>query len=292
MDVETRAGAPRTDLFPPPESARGPGLWASTVRQDYRELVRFWPVVHNMVVQELRVKYQRSMLGFLWTLLNPILMMTTLTLVFSQLLGKSAKETPQSYAIYLFAGMVPWGFLGASLTDSAFCIIMNESLIRKIYVPKLVFPISRVLINLSTFLLSMSALFILLGPLGVRFSVSLAALPLVIALLFAFTLGLGMVVATANTFYRDFGHLVSVFLQAWYFATPIIYPMSQMPEDLRWRFWLNPAFPFIRMFQLIIREGQFPPLSMVLVAAAYATASLGIGYVAFKSHENKLVFRL
>src|SRR5262249_15115926 len=162
--------------------------------------------------QELRVRYQRSMLGFLWTLLNPILMMATLTLVFSQLFGM----TREHYALYLFAGMVPWGFLNGALNDCAFCIISNEGLIRKIYLPKLVFPLSRVLINLTTFVLSMAALFILLEPLGARLSLPMLLLPVVIVLMAAFVLGLGLIVATTNTFFRDCGHLVAVILQAWY----------------------------------------------------------------------------
>ena len=286
MDVNTTEALPPTDLFPPPRSLRGPSHWLSVVRQDRAELVRFWPVIQNMVVQELRVRYQRSVLGFLWTLLHPILMMTTLTLVFSQLFHT------ENYAVYLFAGMVPWGFLSGSVNDCAFCIISNEGLIRKIYLPKLVFPLAKVLINLSTFLLSLVALFVLLKPLGARFTWPLLLLPVVTALFFAFSLGLGLVVATANTFFRDCGHLVSVILQAWYFATPIIYETKLIPPDARWRFWLNPVYPFVRMFQTIIRDGAWPESSTLLLAAGFAAASLGVGYAAFKSQENKLVFRL
>ena len=119
--------------------------------------------------------------------------------------------------------MVPWGFLSGSLNDCAYCIIFNEGLIRKIYLPKLVFPLARVLINLTTFVLSMAALFLLLEPLGARFSLPMLLLPVVIVLFTAFVLGLGLIVATTNTFFRDCGHLVAVILQAWYFATPIIY---------------------------------------------------------------------
>lgn len=288
MDVRTSAPVPHTEFFPPPHRARGPSRWLAVVRQDRAELVRFFPVIQNMVIQELRVRYQRSVLGFFWTLLHPILMMSILAMVFSQLFKTAVKD----YAIFLFAGMVPWNFLAASLNDCAFCIIQNEGLIRKIYLPKLVFPLAKVLTNLTTFLLSLGALFIMLKPLGAPISWSLLFLPVAIALFALFALGLGMIVAVANTFFRDCGHLVSVFLQAWYFATPIVYEMSMMPEEVRWRFSLNPAFPFIRMFQVILRDGQFPQLTTVLVAAGIAAASLGIGYAAFKSHEDKLVFRL
>src|SRR5947209_6085310 len=288
MDVQTTPTVPHTEYFPPPRSSRGPSRWLAALVEEYRLLIRFWPVVQNMVVQELRVRYQRSMLGFLWTLLNPILMMATLTLVFSHLFGM----TREDYALYLFAGMVPWGFVSGALNDCAFCIIMNEGLIRKIYLPKLIFPLSRVLINLTTFVLSMGALFLLLEPLGARFSLPMLLLPAVIALLFAFVLGLGLIVATTNTFFRDCGHLVTVVLQAWYFATPILYEKSSFPADAQWRFWLNPAYPFIQMFQDIVKDGAWPHLHTFFVATAIAAVSLGVGYAAFKFHEDKLVFRL
>lgn len=288
MDVLTSPTLATAESFPPPREPWWPVRWVAIVKQDRDELVRFWPVVQNMVIQELRVRYQRSALGFLWTLLHPILMMTTLTLVFSQLFKTAAKD----YAIYLFAGMVPWGFLASSVNDCAFCIILNEGLIRKIYLPKLVFPLSKVLTGLTTFLLSLSALFVLFKPLGAPVSWSLVFLPVAIALFATFALGLGLVVAVANTFFRDCGHLVSVFLQAWYFATPIIYETTLMPTPGRWRFWLNPAYPYVRMFQEILRDGRFPQWTTVMAAAGFAAVSLGIGYAAFKRHEDKLVFRL
>src|SRR6516164_6392975 len=100
MEVQTTPTVPHADYFPPPYSPRGPSQWLAMLAEERRELIRFWPVVQNMVVQELRVRYQRSMLGFLWTLLNPILMMATLTLVFSHLFKQ------EKYAVYLLAGMV------------------------------------------------------------------------------------------------------------------------------------------------------------------------------------------
>lgn len=286
MDVRTSPSIPHTEFFPPPRAPRGPNLWLTRIADDREQLTRFWPVIKNMVVQDLRVRYQRSVLGFFWTLLHPIMMMTTLYFVFSTVWPSPIPN----YIVYLFAGMVPWNFLSSSLNDSAFSIISNEGLIRKIYLPKLIFPLTRVLINFTTLLLSMSVLFVLLKPMGARFTAPLVLLPFVVTMFAAFTLGLGLVVATTNTFFRDCGHLVSVFLQAWYFATPIFYQLG--PKTTLWRFWINPAFPFIRLFQVILYEGNWPSWYLFLAAAGISTASLGIGYVTFKSHENKLIFRL
>jgi ABC-type polysaccharide/polyol phosphate export permease len=182
--------------------------------------------------------------------------------------------------------------LQGTLNECAFCIIQNESLIRKIYLPKLIFPTTRLLINLTTFALSLVAMFLLLIPLGTRLAPPMLALPVAVVLFACFALGLGLIVATLNTFYRDCGHLVSVFLQAWYFATPILYKLDDLPAVSQRRFWLNPAFPFIRLFQEIISGRRWPDPSTFLLAAGLAAVSLGVGYVTFKSHEDKLVFRL
>lgn len=285
------APTPHAEFFPPPRSNRSPAHWLGMIQHDVNELTKFWPVVQNLVTQDLRVRYHRSVLGFFWTLLNPILMMTTLALVFSQLMG-SVEEGPSRYAIYLFAGMVPWTFLSGCLNECSYCIIMNEGLIRKIYLPKLVFPLTRILTNLTTFVLSMGALFLLLVPLGAKFSPALLALIPAVALLSIFALGLGLILATLNTFFRDAGHLVGVILQAWYFATPIIYRAQFLSPAGQRRIWLNPAYAFIRMFQIVIDEGRWPDPTTIAIAAGIAAVSLGVGYVAFKCHEDKLVFRL
>jgi homopolymeric O-antigen transport system permease protein len=291
MDVRTREGVkvPHGEFFPPPPSPRGPSVWLTRIAADRRELVKFWPVVHNMVVQELKVRYQRSFLGFIWTILNPLLMLATLGFVFSHLI-----KGVENYTLFLFAGMVPWNFLSASLNDSAVSIIMNEGLIRKIYVPKLIFPLARVLIALVTLVFSLSAMFLMLWPLGARPSWSMLSLPLALGLFAIFTLGLSLIVATANTFYRDCGHLISVFLQAWYFLTPILYPFDSesFPDHSRWMLRLNPAFYFIELFHDILSSGQWPRSGLIAMAAVIAAATLGVGYAVFKSQEDKMVFRL
>jgi ABC-type polysaccharide/polyol phosphate export permease len=287
MDVSTSAKVPHAEFFPQPPSPRGPSLWLTRLREDRRELVHFWPVIKNMVVGELRVRYQRSILGFVWTLLNPLLMMVILSWVFSSL----NKDTP-NYPLFLFAGMVPWSFLSICLNECATCVIVNEALIRKIYLPKLVFPLARVSIALVTFVLSLAALFLLLWPLGARLSAAMVLLPVVIVLLAMFSLGLGLIVATANTFYRDCGHLIAVVLQAWYFATPILFPIEKWPEPMQWRLCFNPAYCFIELFHEVLYAGNWPRIGLVAAAALIATASLGIGYAIFKSHEDKMVFRL
>ncbi len=285
----SRRSVPHTAYFPDKSGGLLPTRWCAAIVDDLRELRRCSPVIQNLVSQELRVRYQRSFLGFFWTLLNPILMMATMTVVFAQLLGRGSDW--RGYAIFLFAGQVPWGLLASSLSDCAFCIIGNEGLIRKIYVPKLVFPVSRVLFSVVNFALSMVAMFVLLIPLGARPSWPLLFLPISVLLFSTFILGLGVLIAVLNTFYRDLGHLVGVGLQAWYFLTPILYEASRFKTH-PWFLTLNPAYLYIRQFQIIIRDGLWPDLGIVAASAVVAVVSLGIGYAAYKSLEHKLVFRL
>ncbi len=293
-EFTTHANGPAVaDVFPPPRAPKAPSVWRERLRDDRHHLPRYWPVVQNMVVQELRVRYHRSILGFFWTLINPILMMLTMTAVFAQFFARGS--SPLDYAVYLFAGMLPWNFLSGTVSECAFCIIQNEGLIRKIFLPKLIFPLTRSLINLTTLVLSMGSLFVLLMPLGARFHASFLLLPVAIVLFAAFSFGLGLIVATMNTFYRDCGHIIGVVLQAWYFVTPIMWKLETggpVSGRLRLLFALNPAYPFIRIFQAIIHDGVCPDLSLFLVATAVATATLGVGYAAFKSFEDKFVFRL
>lgn len=256
--------------------------------RDVAAVLRFRHVVQQFVTQELRVRYQRSALGFLWTLLNPILIMTTQALVFSMIF----EIRTANYAVHLFAGMIPWSFLSLSVNEAAASLMQNEGLIRKIHVPKLIFPLVRVLVNLATCGLSLAALFLMLIPLGAPVSTALLALPAALALFAVFTLGLALAVAVLNTYYRDVGHMVGVLLQVWYYATPILYPVSLFPENIRARFDLNPAWPFVQLFQNILSAGVWPPADIWLRAAVVAAITLGIGYALYKRFEPRLVYRL
>jgi ABC-type polysaccharide/polyol phosphate export permease len=287
MTTRTTAPPPHAEYFPAAGVQILPLRWLASLEREFAELARFWPVVQNMVLQEIRVRYQRSILGFFWTLLNPILMLMVLSFVFSHIMTQRG-----NYTVYLFAGMTPWSFLSSTIGEGAFCFIQNEGLIKKIYLPKILFPLVRTLINLTTLGFSMLALFILLVPIGARVSWSILSLPIAIAALVMFTFGLILLISTLNTFFRDCGHLVGVVLQAWYFATPIIYQIDVLPKHMQWWFVFNPAYPIIKLFQEIIAGGRWPDWSTLAMALGVAATSLGVGYGAFKSQENKLVFRL
>lgn len=289
MSTRTSATPPHAEYFPPVPDGDTSRQWWWMLADDVMLLRQYWPVTRNFVVQDLRVRYQRSLLGFVWSLLNPILMMAVMTVVFANLLGRGGDW--KAYALYLFAGQLPWIMLSTSLNECAFSMIGNEALIRKIYLPKFIFPLSRVLFNLVNFLLSLAALFLLMMPLGARVSLPMLWLPCIVVLYTGFILGLGLLLSVLNTFYRDCGHLIGVILQAWFFATPILYEAEQYKTQ-PWFLTLNPAYAFIRQFHMVIRDGRWPDACTVIVSIVLVFVSLGVGYAAYKSNEDKLVFRL
>ena len=251
-----RLPSSRTRSFSRPRRRRaGRSAGSAALREDRRELVRFWPVVQNMVVQELRVRYQRSFLGFVWTLLNPILMMAILSWVFSHIMA----GTIPNYPLFLFAGMVPWSFLSISLNDCAFSIIQNEGLIRKIYLPKLVFPLvagaDRAGDVRSLARCVVPAAWFLWAP-GRRlrcFSCRWRLRSLAV-----FALGLGLIVATLNTFYRDCGHLIAVVSPGLVLRDSDPLSDRASSRTAQWRLRLNPAFYFIEIFHDILYAGHGP----------------------------------
>ena len=288
MEVSTSAKVPHAEFFPPPPSPRGPSLWLARLDEDRRAARAILAGHPEHGRQELRVRYQRSILGFVWTLLNPLLMMVILSWVFSYL-DEGHRELSALPVRRHGSLELP----EHQPERCAVCIIQNEGLIRKIYLPKLVFPLARVLISLVTFVLSLGALFLLLWPLGARLSSVDAALPVAIVLLAMFTLGLGLIVATANTFYprlRPSGLGV---------LAGVVFRDADLVSDRR-RFQKARSGGFVSIrrsissscFTTSCTRGNGLGSAWWRRPRLIAAASLGIGYAIFKSHEDKMVFRL
>jgi ABC-2 type transport system permease protein/lipopolysaccharide transport system permease protein len=251
----------------------------------------------NTVSTALKVRYQRSVLGFLWTLLNPLLTLTVMTLVFSVLLNRPLK----SFTVYLFAGLVPWQFYAGSLNNGAKSLISNQSLIRKMFVPKLMFPISELLVSAINLGCAMAALFLLLQFIGASVHPQLVLLPVATLLLMMFTLGLGLMLMVLNTFYRDLEHVISVILRMWFYMSPVFWYVRDFEgrEGMLGRnpyfdavILLNPMTHFLEMFHCIFRFGRWPGIDLWAPVIVLAVAMLLAGYVVYKRYEDKLIFRL
>jgi len=266
------------------------GAWLGQVRQDLADLGRFRHVLRNFVVTDLKVRYQRSVLGFLWTLLNPILMMVVLAVVFSQVLRTMGIE---EYPLYLFSGFIPWIFFSSVIVSGSNSLLANEFLIKTVQVPKFLFPLRCLLVGLVNFVFEILALCILFVCFGEAFRVQVVLLPAAVVLLAVFALGIMFITASLVTRYRDFEHIIGVFLQAWYFLTPILYPES-LVKDYAWLLRLNPMVYLMRIFHCTFyhHPASWPDPTTWLAAVVAAFGTLLIGYGIYKRCEPHYVFWL
>lgn len=243
-------------------------------------------LIWALALKELRVRYKRSALGFLWALLNPLLMMIILTMVFSTVMRVPVHD----YPIFLISTLLPWTFFSQSLAYSVESIVSNGDLLKKVYVAKSVFPLAAIVSNLINFLLSMIPLVLLLVVF--RFPLHLTWLYLLVPFisLVLFTVGCGFFVAMVNVFFRDMAHILQILLQAWFYFCPVIYSLDFVPSRYRALFRLNPlAYP-LNGFRLAIYYGQLPSPQSMAMSLACGVGALILGYKLFQRSQDTLVF--
>jgi ABC-type polysaccharide/polyol phosphate export permease len=245
-------------------------------------------VLKQLVAQQLILRYRRTLLGYLWTLINPLLMMSVMAVVFSTLFKADLK----TFAVSLFAAMIPWNFFSSVVTQSGSSFINNEGLIKKIYLPKVIFPLSITFALFIDSLLSFLALFAIILALGGTLSWSLLFLPISFVLLFLFALGLGLIMSIATVFFRDLQHVILIAMQGLFFLTPILYKNDALAGKVAWLVGMNPVTPFIALFRAPLIEAALPSDSILLQTVAISSSAMVIGLFVFLRQEKKIVFRL
>jgi ABC-type polysaccharide/polyol phosphate export permease len=245
-------------------------------------------VLSQLVAQQLILRYRRTALGYLWTLVNPLLMMSVMAVVFSTLFKADLK----TFAVSLFAAMIPWNFFSSVVTQSGSSFINNEGLIKKIYLPKVIFPLSITFALLIDSLLSFLALFAIILALGGTLSWSLLFLPISFVLLFIFALGLGLIMSIATVFFRDLQHVILIAMQGLFFLTPILYKHDALTGKVAWLVGMNPVTPFIALFRAPLIEATLPSGNVLLQTVAISASAMAIGLFFFLRQEKNIVFRL
>lgn len=251
-----------------------------------RETYRYRELIWALALKELKVRYKRSLLGFMWALLNPALMMLVLTLVFSTIMRFAIPR----YAIFLLSVLLPWTFFAQSLSYAAESIVGNGELIKKVSVPKLIFPVAAVVSNFINLMLSLIPLALLVLGMGHPFYWTWLYLPVPILALVIFTLGMTFFFAAANVYYRDVSHIVQVVLSAWFYLTPIIYAIDFIPPNRQWLFRLNPIIYVINGFRLSVYYGQLPKWRSIVASFVCAFIALFIGFAIFRKYQDDFVF--
>jgi ABC-type polysaccharide/polyol phosphate export permease len=256
--------------------------------EEIMALVKYKDLIYQFVARAIKTRYKRSMLGVIWTMLNPLLTMIVLSLVFSQLFRFSIKN----YPVYVLAGLVVWIFFSSSTSSAMGEMLWSGSLLGRIYVPKSVFSVSAVGTGLINLLLSLVPLFLIAIVLQVKITPAILVMPLAILLLGAFALGIGLLLSTAVVFFADMVPVYEVVLVIWMYTTPIIYNIEIIPLQVRWLFKLNPLYYMVTIFRDPLYNGTVPALSFWLIAAGFALGALILGGVVFTSKSNEYAYRI
>ncbi len=239
---------------------------------------------------DMRLKYRRSSLGFLWSLLNPVLMLTVMALAFSFVFERGSGRG--SFALHLFACLLPWQALAGAVEQGGRSLVRGEGLLLQYPLPKLMLPLRRVVFAFTEYLFAILALVLVAGFIGFRPSWALLWLPLGVTLLFLFAMGLATATAVAMVYFRDVTHLVSVGMRAWFYLTPILIPYTAIPDSVALYAKLNPAFHLIKIFDDVINLGVSPSAETLVIASLISLFTLFVGLAVMSAHEHKLVFRL
>ncbi|MBQ3475193.1 MAG: ABC transporter permease [Bacilli bacterium] len=249
----------------------------------FKELFQYRELLKTNVHKEIRGKYKGSILGVLWSFLNPLLMVAVYAIVFPYLMRMEGME---NYLVFLITGVIPWVFFTTVVTTGCNCVWINGGIIKKVYFPREILPISVVIAGLINFLIScvIILLFAIFGGIGI--GVSLAWLPVIALIQSVFSLGLLFILCAINVYIRDVEYIVQFIMNLVFYATPIIYQPSMLPEKFKWILYMNPMAQIIDAYRSIFYYKTSPDIISLIVMAVVAFVVLIIGYGVFKKLER------
>lgn len=256
---------------------------ASQTKRIFTEQNRF--VLSTLVSKDFKLKYRRSMLGVLWSVLNPLLMMIVLSAVFSYMFRFSI----ENYPVYLIMGQIVFALMNEATGTGMRSIIDAAPLIKKVRIEKIVFPLEKVFFSLVNFAVSLIAVVAVMLFFRIEPTVNMAFLPLLLVYLVLFCSGLALLLSSLAVFFRDVLHLWSVITTAWMYATPIFYPIDLLPVYLQEAMAINPMFQYINYFRDIMMNGICPSLETNLICLGMGLATFFVGLTVFRKTESKFI---
>src|SRR2546428_3692429 len=271
----------RTDPLTTAHVRRARPSRARALRRGVEEFLAYWELTTNLIARDLKTKYRGSVLGVFWSLLNPLLLMVVYTAVFSVIVRVPVPGNGP-YPVFLLAGLVPWNAFAQSLTNATTSVVDNAGIVRKVYFPLEILPISAVLSATVNLLISLTLLAALAIIFGVHLGLSLLLLPVLIVLQIAFTVGLGSLLAAFDVFFRDVQYFLSVLLIVWFFGTPVVYSLDLVPAGLRPLFEANPMAWLISCYQSLWYYGRMPDWASLGAFAGGALVMLAIGWLGYR----------
>ncbi len=256
------------------------------------ELVEAWRYRHLIMAfikRDIVTRYKRSLLGVVWTMLNPLGTMLIMMVVFYQLFHVS---TPK-YPIYVLTGLIVWNFFAQTTSAAPQTLLWSGGLVHKVYLPRTVFAITATGVGLVNLTLSLVPLAVIMLILRVPPSLELIVVPFAMVLLAAFALGLGLLLSSAVVFFPDILDIYGILLTAWLYVSAVFYPYEIIPEAYRWWFFnLNPMYHLILLFRDPLYYGNWPSLSHIAVATGVSLVTLVVGWIAFARRSDELAYRI
>ena len=247
---------------------------------------KYKDLLKQLVSQDIKLKYRRSFLGYVWSVLNPLLVMVVMAVVFSTMFKKSIDNFP----VYLFCGQILFNFMSQSTQQAMRSINGNAALLKKTYVPKYIFTFAKITSGLVDLVFSLGALIIVMLVTGASISWHFIFLPLVLLQLYIFCLGLGLFLAQANVFFRDIQYIYNAFITAWLYLTPIFYPIDLLPPKIVWLVkHLNPMYFYIGQFRDLIYNNRFPGPVIFSAGCTAAILMLLIGTGSFLKNQDRFI---
>lgn len=250
---------------------------------DYREMLT------SLIKKELRGKYKASVLGFLWSFLIPFFQMLVYIVVFSYILRSGIEH----FTIFILVSLMPWNFFSISITSGSTCVVSQENLVKKIYFPRIILPLSFVtsmFVNmLVTFIIIFAILFI--SGFGINLS-AVAFLPIIMIVEYVLALGICMIISASAVYFRDLEYIMGILSMAWMYLTPILYRVDMVPDNLRAIFYLNPMTPIILAYQQILYHKCIPEFGTLFQAMIVGILALVIGILLFEKMQRNFVEEL
>lgn len=251
-----------------------------------KTLFKYKDLIIDLVKRDLKLKYRRSFLGYVWSVLDPLLIMIVLAVVFSSLLGKGI----ENYPVYLLSGRLLFDYMRKSTTAAMKSVTGNAAMLRKVYVPKYIFTLSKVTSSLIELFFSLAALILVMLATGAPFYWKQLLAPVIIVQLYIFCCGLGLFLAQLNVFFRDVEHIYGAVLTAWMYLTPIIYKIEKLPEKVQFVVKaFNPMYYYVAGFRDMVYYGNFPGPRIIWGGWLIAFLMLVFGIWSFQRTKDKFM---
>lgn len=260
----------------------------NVVKNMFINLKKYSFLLNQLISRDFKVKYKRSVLGVLWSLLNPILMMCVMAIVFTNVFKFSTPGV--NYLTYLLTGLTFFNYFSEASNLSMSSVVANFSLINKIYIPKYIFPLSKCLFVGINFLLTLIPLYGVILLTGTGLNIYHLVLPLSFVFLFLFTLGVGLILSTISVFLRDMFYIYGIVIQILSYMTPIMYDINMLDPSLQILLKLNPLYHIITFARTIILYHQMPSTQSFVICTVSSIASLIIGVIVFRKNQDKFIY--